>query len=170
MHVTFITTGGTIDKVYFDAKSRFEVGETVISHILHQGGVSFEFEVVPLMRKDSLDLTDTDRAAIRAAVLARDDEHIVVTHGTDTMAVTARALQRALAGQPRKSVVLTGALLPGAFRDTDAVFNLGFALGALQAMTGGVRLAMNGRLFDPAHVRKDREAGRFVEDARQADG
>jgi L-asparaginase len=60
-------------------------------------------------------------------------------------------------------VVLTGSLLPGAFRDTDAIFNIGFALGALQAMSGGVRLAMNGRLFDPAHVRKDRGAGRFVD-------
>jgi len=127
--------------------------------------VDVPYEITPLLRKDSLELTDEDRSVICRAVQDAAEDKILVTHGTDTMAVTARALQQALAGQPRKSVVLTGALLPGAFRDTDAVFNLGFALGALQAMQGGVRLAMNGRLFDPSRVRKDRDAGRFVDSA-----
>jgi L-asparaginase len=158
------TTGGTLDKVYFDALSEYQVGEPAAMSVFKANRVDLPYEVTPLLRKDSLELTDEDRALICRAVQEAAEDKILVTHGTDTMAVTARDLQQALAGQPRKSVVLTGALLPGAFRDTDAVFNLGFALGALQAMAGGVRLAMNGRLFDPAHVRKDREAGRFVEE------
>jgi len=157
MHVTFITTGGTIDKVYFDAKSRFEVGETVVSHILRQGGVGFEFEVVPLMRKDSLDLTDTDRAAIRAAVLAREDEYIVITHGTDTMVETARALE----GIEGKTIVLTGALSPARFQDSDATFNIGLAVAAVQSRPHGVWVAMSGRIFHPEHVRKNRSQNRF---------
>ena len=157
MHVTFITTGGTIDKVYFDAKSRFEVGETVVSHILRQGGVSFGFEVLPLMRKDSLDLTDTDRAAIRAAVLARDDERIVITHGTDTMVDTARAL----AGIDGKTIVLTGALSPARFQDSDATFNIGMAVAAVQSCPPGVWIVMSGRVFSPDRVRKNRDLNRF---------
>jgi len=158
------TTGGTIDKVYFDALSEYQVGEPAVVSVFKANRVHVPYEITPLLRKDSLELTDEDRARVCEAVLQAVEDKILVTHGTDTMAVTAHVLQQALAGQPRKSVVLTGALLPGAFRETDAVFNLGFALGALQAMDGGVRLAMNGRLFDPAHVRKDREAGRFVDD------
>lgn len=162
LHV--FTTGGTIDKVYFDALSAYQVGEPAATAVFTSNRVDVPYEITPLLRKDSLELTDADRALICRAVLDAPQDKILVTHGTDTMALTAQALQQALAGQPGKSVVLTGALLPGAFRDSDAVFNLGFALGALQAMRGGVRLAMNGRLFDPAHVRKDREAGRFVDD------
>jgi len=159
------TTGGTIDKVYFDALSEYQVGEPTAMSVFKANRVDVPYEITPLLRKDSLELTDEDRSVICRAVQDAAEDKILVTHGTDTMAVTARALQQALAGQPRKSVVLTGALLPGAFRDTDAVFNLGFALGALQAMQGGVRLAMNGRLFDPSRVRKDRDAGRFVDSA-----
>jgi L-asparaginase len=157
------TTGGTIDKVYFDASSSYQVGEPAAVSVFAAMRVDVPFEITSLMRKDSLEMTDADREVICQAVLAATQERILITHGTDTMDQTARALQRALLAQPGKSVVLTGALLPGAFRDTDAIFNIGFALGALQVMTGGVRVAMNGRLFDPAHVRKDREAGRFVD-------
>ncbi len=157
------TTGGTIDKVYFDALSAYQVGEPAAAKVFTAMRVDVPFEITPLMRKDSLELTDPDRDAICQAVLEAPQEHILITHGTDTMEQTARALQQALAAQPDKRVVLTGALLPGAFRDTDAIFNIGFALGALQAMSGGVRVAMNGRLFAPDRVRKDRQAGKFVD-------
>jgi len=157
------TTGGTIDKVYFDALSAYQVGEPAVAQIFRSMRVELTYEITPLMKKDSLDLTDDDREVICQAVLEAPQSKILITHGTDTMARTGLALQRALASQPEKRVVLTGALLPGAFRETDAVFNVGFALGALQAMPGGVRVAMNGRLFDPSRVRKDREAGRFVD-------
>jgi L-asparaginase len=110
MKLVIFTTGGTIDKVYFDARSEFEVGEPQIGHILREAMVSFEFEVRSLMQKDSLDMMDADRALIRAAVEHCEARHILITHGTDTMAETAAALK----GITGKSIVLTGALSPGA--------------------------------------------------------
>ncbi|HJU25067.1 MAG TPA: asparaginase domain-containing protein, partial [Rhodanobacteraceae bacterium] len=92
-HLTVITTGGTIDKVYFDAKSDWQVGAPQIGEILNQIGASFRFEIVPVLRKDSLDITDADRVAIRAAIEQRPDRHVLVTHGTDSMVETARALE-----------------------------------------------------------------------------
>ena len=156
-HLTVITTGGTIDKVYFDAKSDFQVGAPQIGAILAQLEVAFEFEVVPVLRKDSLDLTDDDRAAIRAAVERQPHRHVLITHGTDSMVETARAL----AGVPGKIIVLTGALNPASFQGSDAVFNVGCAVGAVQILDEGVWIAMNGRIWDPNHVRKNRAANRF---------
>jgi L-asparaginase len=160
-HLTIITTGGTIDKVYFDAKSDYQVGAPQIGEILEQLGVSFEFDVVPVLRKDSLDLTDADRASIRAVVEQQPHRHILITHGTDSMVDTARAL----ANLPGKTIVLTGALNPARFQGSDAVFNIGCAVGAVQSLGDGVWIAMNGRIWDPAHVRKNRPANRFEESA-----
>jgi L-asparaginase len=157
MDIVFLTTGGTIDKVYFDALSRFEVGETVVSKILREGGVTFEFEVVSLMRKDSLEMEDGDREAIRAAVAARRETRVVVTHGTDTMVETARALS----GIPGKTIVLTGALSPARFQASDAVFNIGMAVAAVQTCPPGVWIAMSGRVFPSDQVRKNRGLNRF---------
>ena len=158
-HLTVITTGGTIDKVYFDAKSDWQVGAPQIGEILNQIGVSFRFEVVPVLRKDSLDITDSDRAAIRAAIEQRPDRHVLVTHGTDSMVETARALE----GIAGKVIVLTGALNPARFQGSDAVFNIGCAVGAVQVLGDGAWIAMNGRVWNPRHVRKNREANRFEE-------
>ncbi len=157
MEIAFVTTGGTIDKVYFDAKSSFEVGESVIEHVLRQGEVAFDYKIVPLMRKDSLEITDADRALIRATVEKLRSKHIVITHGTDTMAETGRAL----VGIDRKVIILTGALHPARFQTSDAEINIGLALGAVQTCPPGVYLAMNGRVFDPRHTRKNRELNRF---------
>jgi len=151
------TTGGTIDKVYFDASSEFEVGEPTIEHILKEAQVNFEFTVDSLMRKDSLEMTDQDRAQIRAAVQASDCSHVLITHGTDTLARTGEALL----GIAGKTIVLTGALSPARFRATDAVFNVGLAVGALQASSPGVYLAMNGMIFNAGSVRKNPETKRF---------
>jgi L-asparaginase len=159
MKVRIITTGGTIDKVYFDAKSEYEVGESHIPEILRESNVTREWEVVNLLRKDSLDLTDEDRATIRAAAESAPEDHIVVTHGTDTMADTAKAL----AGIPGKTIVLTGSLHPARFKTTDAVFNVAAAFTAAQTLPPGVYLAMNGRIFSPDRVRKNRERNRFEE-------
>jgi L-asparaginase len=156
-HLTVITTGGTIDKVYFDAKSDYQVGAPQIGDILAQLGVAFEFDVVPVLRKDSLEMTDADRQAIRAAIERQAHQHILITHGTDTMVETARAL----AGLPGKTIVLTGALNPARFQGSDAVFNIGCAGGAVQTLSDGVWIAMNGRIWDPEHVRKNRTANRF---------
>ena len=152
-----ITTGGTIDKIYFDDKSDYQVGEPQISQILHAMHVAFDFEVTALMRKDSLHIGAAERQLIRATAAASDTSHILITHGTDSMVETAEVL-RDVEG---KTVVLTGALNPARFRDSDAVFNIGCAVGAVQALPPGVYIAMNGTVWDPEHVRKNRNHNRF---------
>lgn len=157
MHLHVITTGGTIDKIYFDAKSDYQVGDPVIGELLSRMGAQFEFSVESLMRKDSLDMDNGDRAAIRAAVEATDAECILITHGTDGMVATAGALR----GIPGKCIVLTGALQPAAFAQTDAIFNVGCAVGAVQSKPDGVYIAMNGQVFDAERVVKNVAANRF---------
>lgn len=157
MFIRFITTGGTIDKIYFDAMSQFEVGESQLQHVLGEGLVSFDYDVVPMFRKDSLELTDADREGLREHIASDDAERIVITHGTDTMVETARALN----GLPGKSIVLTGALNPARFRSTDAVFNVGLAVAAVQLVEPGVYIAMSGQVFAANEVVKNREKNRF---------
>ena len=153
-----LSTGGTIDKVYFDALSEFEVGDPAVPAILADAGIGYPFELTSLMRKDSLDLTDADRDAIRAAITASEAEAIIVTHGTDTMVASAQHLGDV--GQ--KTVVFVGAMQPAALKATDAVFNSGFALACAQLLPPGVYIAMNGEVFAPDEVRKDRVEGRFL--------
>ena len=152
-----VTTGGTIDKVYFDDKSDFQVGDPQIGHILEELGVAFRFEVIPILRKDSLHIGAQDRELLRATIAAQDARHVLVTHGTDTMVETAQVL----ATIPGKVIVLTGALNPAGFRGSDAEFNIGTAVGAVQSLPAGVYIAMNGRVWDPAKVRKNVAANRF---------
>lgn len=151
------TTGGTIDKIYFDAKSEYEVGEPQIGDILRETGVGFPFQITALMRKDSLDMSDADRDSIRDAVAACTERHVLITHGTDTMTETAAALQ-SITG---KTIVLTGALNPARFRGSDAIFNIGGAVIAAQSMPPGIYIVMNGRVFDALKVRKNRDKNRF---------
>ena len=151
-----VTTGGTIDKVYFDDKSDFQVGEPQIGRILEELGVAFRFRVIPILRKDSLHLTDADRGLIRATIAAQPTGHVLITHGTDSMVETARALEGL-----DKTIVRTGALNPARFRGSDAEFNIGTAVGAVQSMPSGTWIAMNGRIWDPAKVRKNVDANRF---------
>lgn len=155
--ILVLTTGGTIDKVYFDASSEYEVGEPTVPHVFRECGVALEWRLLPLLRKDSLEMMEEDRQAIRAACEEAAETRILITHGTDTMSLTAEALR----GIGSKTIVLTGALAPARFRVTDAVFNLGLALGAVQSLPAGVFLAMNGTVFEAGKVRKNREAGRF---------
>ena len=157
MHVKIFTTGGTIDKVYFDAKSAYAVGEPLITEILREANVTVAYEIETLFRKDSLDLTDPDRALIARRVGEDESRHVLITHGTDTMVETARVLQDVEA----KTIVLVGSLAPARFRNSDAVFNIGFAMAAVQALPAGVYITMNGRIFHPEHVRKNRAASRF---------
>lgn len=152
-----ITTGGTIDKIYFDDKSDYQVGEPQISQILHAMHVAFDIEVTALMRKDSLHITDTDRQLIRATVAASDAPQVLITHGTDSMVNTALELR----GLDGKTIVLTGALNPARFRDSDAIFNIGCAVGAVQCLPPGVYIVMNGRVWNPEHVRKNLQENRF---------
>ncbi|MBT8086076.1 MAG: asparaginase [Woeseia sp.] len=157
MHIRFITTGGTIDKIYFDAMSRFEVGETLIDHILQEGLVTFDYDVKPLFRKDSLEMTDADRRQVCEFIEQDDATRYVITHGTDTMPETALAL----AGIKDKAIVLTGALTPARFRTTDATFNIGMAVAAVQLVQPGVYIAMSGQVFPAGQVRKNRDENRF---------
>jgi L-asparaginase len=153
MKIKFITTGGTIDKVYFDAKSEYEVGPPQVLEVLKDGNVTCEFEVESVLAKDSLEMTDADREVIRRKIEADPNPRIVVTHGTDTMIQTALVLD----GIPGKTIVLTGSMQPARFRNTDAVFNIGTAIGAVQSLPPGVYIAMNGQVLDPRRLRKNRE-------------
>ena len=154
-----ITTGGTIDKVYFDDKSDYQVGESQVSQILRAMNLAFEIEVNEVLRKDSLHMGPEDRQLVREAVLQSEIRNILITHGTDTMVETANALQ----GIADRTIVLTGSLNPARFRDSDAVFNIGCAIGAVQCLPPGVFIAMNGKVWNPARVRKNRAANRFEE-------
>ena len=159
MFIRFVTTGGTIDKIYFDDLSQYEVGESQIQHILHEGLVGFDYEVEPLLHKDSLEITAGDRQKLRDFIAADSAERFVVTHGTDTMSETAETLQ----GLEGKIIVLTGALTPARFKSTDAMFNVGMAVATAQVAPPGVYIAMSGQVFEAGHVRKNRGKNRFEE-------
>ena len=133
LHV--VTTGGTIDKIYFDRLSEFEVGEPQVGALLAQANVTFSWTIDALLRKDSLELTEPDRDAIVDAVRRADADRVLVTHGTDTMLETAERL-RAVSD---KTIVLTGSMQPATLRDSDAVFNIGFALSVLRTAAPGVQ-------------------------------
>jgi L-asparaginase len=157
--ILVLTTGGTIDKNYFDSLSEYQIVDSGIPALLAEARVALPIRVVELMRKDSLELTDADRALVAQAAREAPETHIVVTHGTDTMTETARVLA---AQAPGKTVCLTGALSPARFAETDAPFNLGMAFATAQVAPPGVWIAMSGQVFDGLKVRKDRAAGKFV--------
>ena len=159
MFIRFITTGGTIDKIYFDALSQFEVGESQVKHILTEGKVDFDYEIVPLLQKDSLEMTDADRSKLRDYIANDAASRFVVTHGTDTMPATAKVLD----GLDGKTIILTGALTPARFKTTDAIFNVGMAVAAAQTAAPGVYIAMSGQVFPAGRVRKNRAENRFEE-------
>lgn len=157
--ILVLTTGGTIDKNYFDALSEYQIVDSGIPALLTEARVALPFRVTEVMRKDSLELEDADRAAIAEAARSAPESRIVVTHGTDTMTETAKVLA---ADVPGKTICLTGALSPARFAETDANFNLGMAFATAQVAAPGVYIAMSGEVFDGLKVRKDRTAGRFV--------
>ncbi len=157
MRIRFITTGGTIDKIYFDALSQFEVGESVVQHILTDGLVDFEYDVVSLFQKDSLEIDDDDRRVLHDFIASDEATHYVITHGTDTMPETAEVLS----DLDDRTIVLTGALTPARFRTTDAVFNVGMAVATVQVAKPGVYISMSGQVFEAGTVRKNRAENRF---------
>ena len=155
--IEILTTGGTIDKVYFDANSKFEIGDSLLPELLTESNIHDGYEIRPLMRTDSLELTDEDRQAILEAVKASACQRILITHGTDTMAQTAEALKSVA----DRTIVLTGAMQPARMRRTDAIFNIGFAWAAVSLLPAGVYIAMNGEVFEAGSVRKNLAAQRF---------
>ena len=157
MKIKIITTGGTIDKIYFDKKNEYHVGDSQIAEVLKEANVTIDYEVIPLLRIDSLDMTDDDRCQISDAIKSDAHRHFIVTHGTDTMVLTAKELQKI----PGKVIVLTGAMQPARFRFTDAVFNIACAITAVQLLSYGVYITMNGRIFDPNKTIKNVGLNRF---------
>jgi len=159
MKIKIYTTGGTIDKVYFDQKSDYQVGDPQANGVLERANVVLDYEVESIIRKDSLDFTDEDRELIRKKVSSTPLESVVITHGTDTMIDTAKVLKN-ISG---KTIVMTGSMYPAQFRDSDAVFNIGGAVTAAQILGPGVYIVINGRVFKPNQVRKNVELNRFEE-------
>ncbi len=155
--IQIFTCGGTIDKVYFDAMSEYQVGQPQVQDILQLAKVTIPYQINSLLRKDSLDIDDSDREMIRKAVETCSATRILITHGTDQMADTARCLH----GISGKTVVLTGAHSPALFVGSDAQFNIGCALGAVQSLPEGVYIAMNGNVFLGDKAKKNRSQSRF---------
>lgn len=158
LRVHVIATGGTIDKEYTLA-GELGIGDPMVPSLLEIGRCWLDLTVERVCGKDSLDMTDEDRALVRRHVLAAPADRVLIIHGTDTMVETAAVL----VGDVDKVIVLTGAMVPARMRDTDAAFNLGLAVAALQTMPPGIWIAMSGRIFPADAVRKDTTVGRFVD-------
>jgi L-asparaginase len=159
MNVKIYTAGGTIDKVYFDAKSEFEVGTPRVAEILKEAHVTMDYAIESILSKDSLDMTEDDRQLIRNRIEVDPCPRVIITHGTDTMIETAKRLL----DLPGKTIVLTGSMQPALFRMTDAAFNIGSALAAVQCLPPGVYITINGRIFNPLKAQKNREKNCFEE-------
>ena len=157
MAIKIFTTGGTFDKIYFDARSEFHIGDPIAAALLDEANVNFDYDIESLLKKDSLEMDADDRELIRNAVTNVNRDMILITHGTDSMVETAQTLLDI----SDKTVVLFGAMQPARMRYSDAMYNLGFACAAVQLLPRGVHLAMNGQVFDPRQVAKNRAQNRF---------
>ena len=159
MRVLFIQAGGTIDKDY-PRKNQgyaFEIGEPAITRVMERIEVSFDYQIISLMQKDSLDMTDDDRALLKAHCEKSESTKVIITHGSDTLVESAKAIGNI----PGKTIILTGAYRPERFSNSDADFNLGVAVGALNILGEGTFIAMNGTILTPERVQKNPETGIF---------
>ncbi len=164
MKIRVLVTGGTFDKEYNELNGALYFKDTHVREMLRLGRCQLDLDVRLLMMIDSLQMTDVDRELILRSCTDASDERIVVTHGTDTMAETARFLGERVTNQ---TIVLTGAMVPYTFGSSDGLFNLGSALAYAQTLPHGVYVAMNGRCFDWRNVRKNKGSGRFEESLGQ---
>jgi len=160
MKIRLLVTGGTFDKEYNEIEGTLFFKDTHVREMLGLGRCRLDLEVRTLMMIDSLEMTDVDRELILKSCLAPDSDRVVITHGTDTMAETARYLGERVKD---RTIVLTGAMVPYTFGSSDGLFNLGSALAFAQAISPGVYVAMNGRCFDWNNVRKNKTSGAFEE-------
>jgi L-asparaginase len=161
-YIEFIATGGTIDKNYpTKSKTRdLEIGTPAIERIISRfTNISFDYSINSLFKLDSLDITHESRVLILKSCLKSKSDKIIITHGTDTMPETARMLNEI----KNKTIILTGAMIPERFVDTDAYLNVGMAIGAVQTLSHGIHICMNGRIFDGQNVMKDPETATFRE-------
>ena len=157
--IRILITGGTFDKEYDELTGRLYFRDTHVPEMLRRGRARLDLQVETLMMIDSLDLDAAGRQRIVERCAACGERQIVITHGTDTMVETARALAAAAIGD--RTIVLTGAMVPYAFGSSDGLFNLGSALSFVQVLPPGVYVAMNGRQFAWDRVRKNRDTGVF---------
>lgn len=160
MTIRLFVTGGTFDKEYDEINGRLYFEDTHLPEMLRMGRCRLDVQIRTLMMVDSLDMTEADRELIARNCREVPEDHIVITHGTDTMAATAELLTREV---PDKTIVLTGAMIPIAFGSSDGLFNLGGALTAVQILPAGAWVVMNGRVFEGSRVRKNRDTGVFEE-------
>jgi L-asparaginase len=161
--IRIFVTGGTFDKEYDEINGRLFFKDSHVTEMLRLGRSAVEVEARTLMMIDSLEMSDEDRALILHACQTCPEDRIVITHGTDTMAVTAGVLGRAAALGATKTVILTGAMIPYKFGSSDGLFNLGSSLAFAQTLPHGVYVAMNGRVFNWDNVMKDKRTGEFRE-------
>lgn len=157
MRIAILTTGGTFDKIYFDANSEYSIGEPCISSILDEGNVMSDYRIQSILKKDSLDITQEEREIIKKSVIECEEERIIITHGTDTMIETAKFLEDV----EEKTIILTGAMQPARFKKTDAIFNSGFAYACALSLENGIYIAMSGQIFNSYNVRKNIDLGKF---------
>jgi L-asparaginase len=160
MGIRVFVTGGTFDKEYNELDGKLFFKDTHLNEMLNLGRCKLKVHVRTLMMVDSLDLTDQDRQIIMDHCLKAKEEKVVITHGTDTMDVTAKVLGATI---KNKTVVLTGAMIPYKFGSSDGLFNLGSALAFVQTLPHGVYIAMNGKYFRWDNVRKNKRTGTFEE-------
>jgi len=158
MNIQFFITGGTIDKVYNELTGELEFDSTHIVDMLNRGRSMVDTTSEVLFLKDSLELSDKDRQLILSKCLECNDDKIIITHGTDTMVDTAKLLGEKIKD---KTIVLFGSMIPYSIDNSDALFNLGVALGAVQNKDNGVYVTMNGKAFDFDKVTKNKEKGLF---------
>jgi L-asparaginase len=160
MAIRIFITGGTFDKEYNELNGQLYFKDTHMSDLLEMGRCRVPVEIRTLMMIDSLEMTDEDRELIIHQCNNCDETQIVITHGTDTMAETAKILAKKV---PNKTIILTGAMIPIKFGSSDGLFNLGSALAFAQTLPPGVYVAMNGRYFNWNNVRKNKQTGFFEE-------
>jgi len=160
MPIRILVTGGTFDKEYDEVSGSLFFKDTHIGEMLRLGRSRVDVTIRTIMMIDSLQMTDADRDLIVQNCLQCPEDRIVITHGTDTMTDTAAAIARSV---PRKTIVLTGAMIPYAFGSSDGLFNLGSAISFVQVLPDGVYIAMNGKYFGWDQVRKNRTRGEFEE-------
>jgi L-asparaginase len=157
MKIKILATGGTFDKIYYDDQSDFHIGEPMAIPILEEANVTFDFEVESILKKDSQHMNDADRETIRSKVEQDPCDRIVITHGTDGMIKTAMCLLEI----NNKTIVITGAMQPARMRYSDSAYNIGVATNAVQLLSNGVYVAMNGQIFDPRSTTKNVAMSRF---------
>jgi len=161
MKITFIQTGGTIDKDYPKTIGgyAFEISEPAVIRILEKLNPSFEYEIISVCRKDSQDITEDDREKIYVTCKGLENNKIIITHGTDTLSETAEKLRDI----KDKVIILTGSFKPEKFTDSDASINVGVAIGAVSILNDGVYIVMNGRIYLWNKVKRDSKTGKFIE-------